>query len=158
MRLDGVWRDVCIRNISSRGMLLQAGSPPRRGTYVEVHRGRHVLAARVAWSSDRNFGIQTQDRLDVKSIAAEPDASAANYKAIKAARPDFERRAAQRPTHAELRWRAEKNRLLSRSMEFACVGTVIASVALMVFDAASGALSAPVAVVSASLSASAGVH
>ena len=156
MRLDGVWRDVCIRNISSRGMLLQAGPPPRRGTYLEVYRGRHVIVARVAWSSDNRFGIQTQDRLDVQAIITEPDLSAARYNDVLKTQPAFERRSAPRPTQAELRWRAERSRFRAKALEFACVAAVTGSVGLVIFDTVSDRLTSSVAGVSAGLSGDAG--
>jgi hypothetical protein len=152
MRLHGVWRDVCIRNISSRGMLIQAASAPPRGTYVEVYRGRHVIVARVAWSKDHRFGVHTQDRLNLDALLQEPDASGINYKDKLKAEPAFERRATPRPRQADLRWRAERSRFFSKALEFACVGATGAAAALLVFDTASGVLARPVAAVTAELS------
>ena len=152
MRLDGVWKDVCIRNISSRGMLLQAGSPPPRSTYVEVYRGRHVIVARVAWSKDTRFGIHTQERLDVSSIIGEPDFSGANYRDVIKGQPAFERRQIPRPTEAELRWRAEQNSFKARAVEFLCVAAVAASMGLIIFDTVLDTLSHSAAAVSAGLS------
>ena len=151
MRLDGVWKDVCIRNISSRGMLLQAGSAPARGTYVEVYRGRHVIVARIAWAKDNRFGIHTQDRLDVQAILGEPDLSGANYKDVIKTQPTFERRAAPRPTQADLRWRAERSRFKAKALEFACIAAVGGSIGLVLFDTVSDTLLRAVAGVSVGL-------
>lgn len=155
MRLDGVWRDVCVRNISSRGMLLQAGSAPHRGTYVEVYRGKHVIVARVAWSKDNRFGVQTQERLNIQAILGEPDLSGTSYKDAVKKQPTYERRSAPRPTEAELRWRAEQSRFTSKALEFACIAAVGGSIAFALFDTMSDTFSKPLASVSAALTASA---
>lgn len=149
MRLNSLWSDVCIRNISSRGMLLQAGSPPPRGTYVEVYRGRHVIVACVAWAKDNRFGIQTQDRLDVQAILGEPDRSGTNYADAIKKHPTFERRSAPRPTQSELAWRAERNRFKAKVVEFACIASVAGSVGLILFDTITDVVSKPVAQISA---------
>lgn len=153
LRLDGVWRDVCIRNISSRGMLLQAGSAPQRGTYVEVYRGKHVIVARVAWAKDNRFGIQTQERLNVQAILSEPDLSGPSYKEVIKTQPTFERRSVSRASEAELRWRAEQNRFKSKALEFACIAAVGGSIAFVLFDTMFETLSQPLTRVSTELSA-----
>ena len=151
MRLDGVWRDVCIRNISSRGMLIQATSAPPRGTYVEVYRGRHVIVARVAWSKDHRFGVQTQERLNISSVLQEPDLSGASYKETLKTQPSYERRSRPRPSQPDLRWSAERSRFMSKALDFACVVVVGASSAAIVFDAVTTTLNKPIAAVTAEL-------
>jgi hypothetical protein len=151
MRLDGTWKDVCIRNISSRGMLIQASVTPPRGAYVEVRRGRHAIVARIAWSNEQRFGVQTQDRLNVEAVLKEPDLSGNDHASKLQTQPSFERRAAPRPSQADLRWKAERSRYFSRSLEFACVGAVAASGGFLMFDTVSGILSRSVAVVTAEL-------
>jgi hypothetical protein len=108
--------------------------------------------ARVAWSNGNRFGVQTQDRINVPAILGEPDLSKMDYKAGKKAVPEFERRSAPRSAQAELSWRAERNRHLSRTMEFACVAALTASIGMVIFEAVSGALSAPLAVASERMS------
>ena len=152
MRLNGVWKDVCIRNISSRGMLLQAGPAPARGTYIEVYRGRHVIVARVAWAKENRFGIQTQDRLNIKAILGEPDLSGVSYNDAIKTQPTFERRSAPRPTQADLRWRAEQSRFKAKALEFACIAAVAGSIGMILFDTVSDTLAQSVAGVSAGLS------
>lgn len=151
MRVDGGWTDVCIRNISSRGMLLQAGSPPRRGTYLEIYRGRHVAVARVAWTKDRSFGIHTQDRLDVQAIINEPDLSSASYNEIKKTEPTYERRSSPRSDQV-IKWRAEQSRLLGKTAEFACIAALGLAGAMFLYEAVAGTLSEAAAEVSAHLS------
>jgi hypothetical protein len=68
MQAGGRWGDVCILNISSRGLLLHSAEPPRTGSYLEIRRGQHVMVARVVWSEASRFGVHTQDRLAVEAI------------------------------------------------------------------------------------------
>lgn len=152
MRLDGTWKDVCIRNISSRGMLIQAASALPRGTYVEVYRGRHVIVARVAWSKDHRFGIFTQERLNIDAVLQEPDLSGVNYKEASKTQPSYERRERARPSDADLKWRAERSTFTSKALEFACVVVVAASGAAIAFDAVSDTLSTPMVAVTTQLS------
>lgn len=70
MRVGNDWVDVCIRNISSRGMLIETGAPPPAGTYIEIRRARHVIVARAVWRREGRFGVRTQDRLDIPAIVA----------------------------------------------------------------------------------------
>lgn len=152
MRLDGVWADVCIRDISSRGLLLQAASAPSRNSYVEIYRGRHVIVARVVWTKDERFGVQTQDRLNIDAVIEEPDLSGIEFRKARAASPTFERRSAPRPPSADdLRWKAERSRHLSKAAEFACLGALGASAAFLIFEGFYDAVAEPMATVSANL-------
>ena len=151
MRLDDAWSDVCIRDISSRGMLLEAVSAPRRGKYVELRKGRHVVVARVVWSTDCRFGIQSQDCLNVRGILGEPDFSGNRINQKTEAQLVFEQRTRELKK-GEVRWKAEQSRTIARATEFAGVGVVIISfgyfLAITVYDA----LFVPIKAVSAALS------
>lgn len=69
LRAGGPVRDICIRDISSRGMLIHDSNPPRRGTYVEISNANQCLVVgRVVWSKDDRFGIVTSDPLNVQAI------------------------------------------------------------------------------------------
>lgn len=106
---------ICVRNISSRGMLLQAACPPQRGTYVEILLGRHVIVARVVWAKERRFGVQTRQAMDVDAILGELGAAPVRSRqAISAAMAT----PARAPTAAELRERHERNRRISSMFEF----------------------------------------
>ena len=65
MRAGAGQVDVCIRDISSRGMLIQAGVPPARGTYVEILRPGCSVTGRVVWSKHHKFGIQVRERISI---------------------------------------------------------------------------------------------
>ena len=114
MRVDGKYSDVCIRDISSRGMMLQAATPPRQGSYIEIFRAAHVIVARVVWASDRRFGIQSQDRIDIGAVIKAAPPSGPKL-------PGQERRSADRSPKAsvaDLGELAERNRHRSRAFEF----------------------------------------
>lgn len=124
MRVDGVWGDVCIRNISSRGMLLQAASAPPRGTYVEIFRGRHSAIARVVWCSDRRFGIHTRERMDVDALINKPRGRPPQGAAQAGERRLAARFSAGPPlTITLVAQRLERSRRLSAGIEF---GTMVA--------------------------------
>ena len=141
---DGYWQDVCIRNISSRGMMLEVRQPPPRGHYLEVRRGAHVIVGRVVWSSGYRAGILTQDRLDIGAILADakvpPRRPADSGKLV-------ERRKA--PRHAE---RHEQSRFLGRAMEYGSFLMLGAVGAFLAMDVAGAALRAPLQRVETALS------
>lgn len=68
MRSDDGYADICIRDISSRGMMVQGGSSPERGTYIEILRPACNVTARVVWAKDGRFGVQTQDRISLDAF------------------------------------------------------------------------------------------
>jgi hypothetical protein len=72
MRADGPFVDVCIRNVSRNGMMLQAPQAPRRGTFVEIRLPEDVVVGQVIWASERRFGIKTRDRVPVSSLLGKP--------------------------------------------------------------------------------------
>jgi hypothetical protein len=53
------WTDVCIRNLSPRGLLLHGQSPPRPGSYVEVRRGSYIIVA-------REYGLRTRSSVPTR--------------------------------------------------------------------------------------------
>lgn len=68
MRSDTGHSDVCIRNVSSGGMLVQAAQPPPRGSYIEILRPNYSVTARVVWTKDRRFGVQSREKIDLDSF------------------------------------------------------------------------------------------
>ncbi|NYT40218.1 PilZ domain-containing protein [Sphingomonas sp. R-74633] len=72
MRAGGPLTDVCIRNVSKNGMMLQAPEAPERGTFVEVRLPEDVVVGQVVWSSDRRFGIKTRDRVPIWRLLGKP--------------------------------------------------------------------------------------
>ena len=63
VRGNGSWFDAQVCNLSSRGMLLEAGATVARGDILEVRRGPICVVARVMWADGRRFGVRSQDRI-----------------------------------------------------------------------------------------------
>lgn len=68
MRAGGPKMDICIRDVSTRGMLVQAGVPPPRGTYVEIVTAGVPIVGKVVWAGNRRFGIAMRDPIDVRGF------------------------------------------------------------------------------------------
>ena len=116
MRAGGTSVDICIRNISSRGMLLQAAVPPACGSYVEICFPNHTIVARVVWTHERRFGVYTRETMDVSAIAGEaaPGSSSSNRtsrSASLAPKPDA-------PSPAAVMESFERSRRISAAFEF----------------------------------------
>ena len=75
VRVAGVWGDVCILDISTRGLLLQSSDPPARGAYLAILRGHQSIVGRVIWVQGQRFGLRTQDALPIDEIINPPEAS-----------------------------------------------------------------------------------
>ena len=147
MRNGASWGDVCILNISSRGLGLQAANPPGRGSYVEIRRGQEIIIACVVWTKQHRFGVRAQDMLPIEQIIDEPDRS---LPAQPTARETFvERRSGCRPQNA----RHEHSRVVARAMEFACIAILGASAATAAFAAVDDTLGGPLSRISAALAA-----
>lgn len=61
-------RDICILDLSSRGMLATTKFPPARGEFVEVLLGRVSHVGHVKWASEHRFGIALRDKIDAKAV------------------------------------------------------------------------------------------
>ena len=145
MRIGAAWRDACILDLSSRGLMIQSNEPPRGGSYIEIRRGRHVIVARVMWTQDSRCGLLTQDPLPTDAIIAEPDHSDGRTIA-----PNIERRRvrAEPPrafVHEQSRWR-------SRAFEFVLVAMAGGACGTFAYSAVSDALSRPLLAVETALS------
>ena len=141
---DGRWQDVCIRNISTRGMMVEVQHPPPRGHYLEVRRGAHVIIGRVVWSSGYHVGILSQDKLEIGAIVADLNVP---KRRARSTGELVERRNA--PRHAE---RHDRSRLLSRTIEYASMLALGAIGALLAMDVVDTALDRPLRDVQAALS------
>jgi hypothetical protein len=69
MRAEGPRADVCVRDISSRGLMIQANSPPPRGTYVDIDCAGHQIVGIVVWRRGHRFGVNSCERIDVPALA-----------------------------------------------------------------------------------------
>ena len=148
MRIGASWDDVCILNISSRGLSMQTAAPPPRGTYLEVRRGDHEIVACVMWANHHRFGVRTQDLLVIDDIISQPDHLAAAPAGTAAGALTPDRRRSPRSAVE----RHEKSRMVSRAMEFAVMGIFAVSTAVVIFGTVAETLQRPLAKVTAALS------
>jgi len=126
MKTGTGWHDACIVDLSKRGAGLQAATAPKRGDYVEIRRGLHVIVARVVWSRGHRFGIAAQDDLPVATIANDLAPAAKAKGRTETARVD--RRRLPR-SYAE---KAERNRRFGQRMQYvfaAVMGMLAATIA-----------------------------
>jgi hypothetical protein len=152
IRVGGSWGDVCVRDISSRGLLLQAANVPPRGSYIEVRRGRHSVVARVVWASDERFGVLAQDRISIDGFVGEPDLSTIDFNTASRAQPGFERRAAPRGSEVQrLEQKLLRSRRISSVLQFMTLAGLGAIAATAAFDIVGSTLSMPLAAMNASL-------
>ena len=124
-----IWSDTSILNLSSRGMGLQAVKPPPRGTDVEIGKGHYRIIAQMVWSHGHRFGVRTQDDVDLHIMSAH---------ALPRNKHRFGDAVIQGPA---AKWRAlpkryaeaaERNRLIGRAPEFACLAFGAAAGAVIV--------------------------
>ena len=142
LRAGGPEMEVCVRDISSRGLLVQASAPPPRGTYVELFCQDQEIVGRVIWAKDRRFGIRTSDPVNVRAMV----------RGIPGGSPHREERPPpRRPALVAGRTRAEASRPLARTMEFAAICALAVALVAGVGAVAFETLSGPLANVSARL-------
>ena len=68
LRGDGLVADACLRDVSSRGVLVQTSRPPARGAIVELVGPFQPVVARVVWTNGRRFGAELREHLNVKAL------------------------------------------------------------------------------------------
>lgn len=143
MNAGATWHDVCILNISSRGLGLQAASAPPRGAFLEIRRGFHVIVAQVMWSQEDRFGVKAQDLLPVHLLGNASDAPAPEQ-----SRPAIvERRSAPRVRLAAL----ERSRNAGRRLEYVFVTTLALLMAGFLATEMHAVMAAPIDRVTAAL-------
>ena len=139
MRADGPPADVCVRDISSRGMMIQAGAPPPRGTYVEIACAGHEIVGIVVWRRAHRFGVNSCERIDASALARQrPPGIAASRQ-----RRGTGSLAAARVT--------PQGRLVAGRMEFAVIVLLAAVLVVTLGVTTFQTLSRPFAAVSAAL-------
>ena len=142
MRIDGKCTDVQVRNISSRGLLVQSREPPQRGSYIEIFKARHTIVARVVWTGNQQFGIHTSERLDVGALIGE----------AAPARPAIPPDAPVRSLTAErVTQRLKRSRRISTAVEFGSIVACGVIAAVIMVSAVYETLSRPFQNVSRSL-------
>lgn len=147
MRVGSAWFDVCIRNMSSRGLLVEAASPPARGTYLEIRRGARVIVARSVWVDDGRCGLRTQDRLTIDEFTNESNFSGAEVVDVALACSEGERR----PLYRAADIRHDHNRMLSRFGEFAAIASIGGFLAYLAAATLQEAFARPLSVATAAI-------
>jgi hypothetical protein len=117
------WSDACVRDISRRGMLIQASAPPVRGSYVEVRWQARSVVGRVVWVNDTRFGLQTRDALNVAAITSGITSPAQTAEGIE--RP-LSRRLSGRDARAGAALSAAQARHISSAMQYWFFGGAVA--------------------------------
>jgi hypothetical protein len=129
--------DVCIRDISPRGLMMMAATPPAPGTYVEVLGIGQTIVGRVTWSKDRRFGVRTSDRID---LSAAIFGGAAQTQDQNPSSPPARSAAGRRDD----RKNAASSRAFGRALQFTVIATVAvalsAALALATYDTLSKSL------------------
>lgn len=142
LRSGAQWSDACILNISSRGLMIQAGRAGPEGTLVELRRGNLVIIAHVVWRDGARAGLATDDRLPVDEILSIGQSSALQLVASNGALIDRRKRPRQEAGDARLRGRA---------LEFLGVGAIAILLSLGVWLLAKQAFAEPLARIEAAL-------
>lgn len=142
LRWGAQWSDICILNISSRGLLIHAPWTPAEGSLLELRRGDHVIAARVIWKDGARIGLRAEERIPIEEILSAGQSNALRLTAMN--EPITDRR--KRP-----RRYIEDARLEGRTMEFVSVGVIAAISAVTIWSIAQEALAQPMEVVLAAL-------
>jgi hypothetical protein len=141
MRHAGSWSDVCLVDLSSRGVGLQSAKPPGRGEYVELRRGSHVLiVGRVVWAKGHRFGIRTQDRVWIDGVLRDGGGGEAP------ASGEQERRAMPRMAKAH-----EQSRIAARLLQFGFVAGGACCFALLIGSMVSSAIGQPLQAVTTAM-------
>lgn len=142
LRSGARWSDACILNISSRGLMIQAGRAGPEGSEVELRRGDHVIIARVVWREGARAGLLTDDRLPVEEIMSIGQANALQLVASHGSL--VERRKLPRK-------KTDDARLRGRAFEFLGVGAIAIVLSLGIWGMAEQAFAAPLARIEAAL-------
>lgn len=142
MRLGRTWSDVVIRDLSSRGMLLTAETPPPPGTYLEICGPATTLVARTIWAGDRRFGVRTQDRIEMESLLTGGRIRAPNPLSIEIRRA---------PTHDAPVHIHEQSRHRASALEFIAAIVVILVSAVTVTILLRNVFAVPMQLISAAL-------
>jgi hypothetical protein len=115
------WVDAVILNVSSRGMLVRSDSAVEVGTYIDIRRGRQVIIGRAVWINGNQFGVRTQDRIDIEALLGELSRPSSADGPRPERRTDPQRSAAPTMTAAQ---KADRNRHLGALFQYALIAVV----------------------------------
>ncbi|WP_367113633.1 PilZ domain-containing protein [uncultured Sphingomonas sp.] len=138
---DG-WQDVAIRNVSTHGMRISVALPPKRGAYVELRRATQVIIGRAMWVEGNDFGVRTQDVVDIPSLV-NPNATKAE-----AMLAEIRRDRRRLPRHED---NARKAHSIVQKLQYIACGAAIMAGAGYVATTVTNVLSNPLHAVSDAL-------
>jgi len=142
MRTNWGWSDACILNVSSGGLLINAGAAAALADgAIEVWHGEHVIVATIVWSKGTRAGLRADGRVPVDDILAISQASSLQPSAPPW--PAIERR--KRPRSHD------DSRICGRLIEFAGIAAIAASLAAGAFIMVEQAFAKPLDYVEAAL-------
>ncbi len=116
IRLDSGWVDATIRNVSTKGMMIEMSSPPPRGSFMEIRRGSAIVVGQVRWVAQDCCGLLAQGRVPVAQLKRDPRLA---YKPNADGSVQVERRAEARILSAEEV--AERSRLKAMLVQKAII-------------------------------------
>lgn len=142
MRTNWGWSDACILNVSSRGLMINAGAAQAlTDGRIEIWHGEHVIIASVVWRKGTRAGLQCEERVPVDDILLLSRAPSLQLTAGQW--PSVERR--KRPRSPD------DNRIRARAIEFAGVAIITVSFAAGALVMAEHAFARPLGYVEAAL-------
>lgn len=136
LRHERGWSNVCILDMSSRGMLVRANPAPARGSYVEIGRGHQRIVARVVWADHDRFGARTQDALVLDAVAKGQPAADPDPAMLGNDRRSLRREDAAGEHH-------ERSRRFGQRLEFVTIIAFGGFAAFLVFDTMHAVISKP---------------
>ena len=124
MRAGGRPVDVCIRDVSLRGLCVVTAKPPPRGTVVELSGPSSPIVGEVIWSSERRFGVAVGGRIDLPRLLAQRTNDTAPHEVVPL--PAYAR--AQSPKSRS----ADDNRNAGRAMQFVFAAVLAIAAAVLI--------------------------
>lgn len=124
MRAGGRPVDVCIRDVSLRGLCVVTARPPARGTVVELSGPTAPIVGEVIWASERRFGIAVGGRIDLPQLLAQRSNDAAPHEVVPL--PAYAQAPLRKPRSAD------ENRSVGQAMQFFFMATLVIAAAALI--------------------------
>lgn len=140
MLADEGWRDVTVRNVSSRGMMLRCETPPARNTFVEIRLQKARVVGRVVWSNGTACGINSQDTINLSELLSQPPAAPRKENNERRAQP---RGTSSQPVQMRVLPTEEASRIFARLFDWSALAFAVAAGAIALTDVTSSVLRKP---------------
>lgn len=141
MRSLGGWSNACILNVSSRGLMINAGAVSALSDgSIELWHGDHLIVGTIVWRKGTRAGLRTETSVPVEAILASGEGPALQLTA-----PSLPSAPRKVRGHGDSRIRA-------RAIEFAGIGLIAASLSAGALWMAEQAFAKPLVAVEAALS------